>query len=383
MATEPPATAEEPAEQPLTYKTHVLKVSIHCEGCKRKVKKVLLSIEGVYKADIDAKQQKVTVTGNVEADALLKKLIKSNKHAELWPQPPQRKEKKQKKSKKKEKQTDPDSSHDEDAPGGGPEPDKPPVKAEVVHEPAKISGGGGGVPVKVSGGAVRFSEVEAKNSVVGGGQVVGGAVKFSDVGAKTGSGGNVVEVKVEGKKPETGPAGSQSPAAEKKGGGGESDDCTEKSGGNGSNGKKKKKKGQKVVFEGEPSSGGAAASTMPPPNHYGGGPPQVHLSPPSHHGHQYPPPPHHYFAPPQPHQPVYAVSYNTAHPTSSYTTSYYTSPQPHSYAYAYSRPETEPQPPDFESYPRQLPLDSDSYPRQPLDSFELFSDENPNGCSIM
>lgn len=356
------------------------------------------SSPGVYKADIDAKQQKVTVTGNVEADALLKKLIKSNKHAELWPEPPQQKEKKHKKSKKKEKQIDPDSCNDEDAPGGGPEPDNPPVKAEVVHEHAKISGGG--VPVKVSGGgAVRFSEVGAKNSVVTGGQVVGGggAVKFSDGVAKTGGGGNVVEMKVEGKKPETGLAGSQSPAAEKKGGAGESDDCTEKSGGNGSNGKKKKKKGQKVGFEGEPSSGGAAASTMPPPNHYGGGPPQVnlspprhhggppqvHLSPPSHHGHQYPPPPHHYFAPPQPHQPVYAVSYNTAHPTSSYTTSYYTSPQPHSYAYTYSRPETEPQPADFESYPRQLPIDSDSYPRQPLDSFELFSDENPNGCLIM
>lgn len=369
MATELPTTAEEHVEQPpLTYKTHVLKVSIHCEGCKRKVKKVLHSVEGVYKADIDTKLQKVTVTGNVEAQTLLKKLLKSNKHAELWPEPPEQKDKKSRKSKKKEKKNDPDSSNDDD----DPEAEKPPVKVEVDQEPARISEavsnpakvtGGGGVPVKTSGGAVRFSEVGAKTS--GGPVVAGGGV------AKTG-GGPVVETKVEGKKPETGSAVNQSPAVEKKGGGGESDNFTEKSGsagggnGSGSGGKKKKKKGQKVGFEGVPSSGGAAPSTMQP-NHYAG-PPQVNLSPPRHHGHQFPPP--NYYAPPQP--PVYVMSYNTAHPTSSYTTSYYSSPQqPHSYAYTYSGPETEPHPSDFESYPRQP------------DSFEMFSDENPNGCSVM
>jgi hypothetical protein len=31
---------------PLPYKSCTLKVSIHCEGCKRKVKKILTSIEG-------------------------------------------------------------------------------------------------------------------------------------------------------------------------------------------------------------------------------------------------------------------------------------------------------------------------------------------------
>uniref|UniRef100_A0A8R7TDG6 HMA domain-containing protein n=1 Tax=Triticum urartu TaxID=4572 RepID=A0A8R7TDG6_TRIUA len=32
--------------EPLQYTTTVLRVSIHCEGCKKKVKKVLHSIEG-------------------------------------------------------------------------------------------------------------------------------------------------------------------------------------------------------------------------------------------------------------------------------------------------------------------------------------------------
>ncbi|PKU68479.1 heavy metal-associated isoprenylated plant protein 36 [Dendrobium catenatum] len=76
----------EAAAEPLKYKTLALKVSIHCEGCKKKVKKVLQGIEGVYKTTIDSQQQKVTVTGNVEADTLIKKLVKSGKHAELWPE---------------------------------------------------------------------------------------------------------------------------------------------------------------------------------------------------------------------------------------------------------------------------------------------------------
>jgi hypothetical protein len=42
----------------------------------------------VYKTDIDAQQQKVVVIGNVSADALVKKLLKTGKHAEPWPEPP-------------------------------------------------------------------------------------------------------------------------------------------------------------------------------------------------------------------------------------------------------------------------------------------------------
>ncbi|TKW36417.1 hypothetical protein SEVIR_2G439000v4 [Setaria viridis] len=73
--------------EPLQYTTTVLRVSIHCEGCKKKVKKVLHNIEGVYKVTVDAAQHKVTVTGSVGADALVRRLHKAGKQAALWPAP--------------------------------------------------------------------------------------------------------------------------------------------------------------------------------------------------------------------------------------------------------------------------------------------------------
>lgn len=39
---------------------------------------------GVYQVSIDAEQQKVTVSGSVDPEILLKKLVKAGKHAELW-----------------------------------------------------------------------------------------------------------------------------------------------------------------------------------------------------------------------------------------------------------------------------------------------------------
>ncbi|XP_058731179.1 heavy metal-associated isoprenylated plant protein 35-like [Vicia villosa] len=71
--------------QPLKYQTWLLKVSIHCEGCKRKVKKVLQNIDGVFTTTIDPQQQKVTVTGNVAVETLIRKLAKAGKHAEVLP----------------------------------------------------------------------------------------------------------------------------------------------------------------------------------------------------------------------------------------------------------------------------------------------------------
>ncbi|KAJ6848397.1 putative glycine-rich cell wall structural protein 1.0 [Iris pallida] len=98
------ASTEEETPEPLKYQTWVLRVSIHCEGCSKKVKKVLQGIDGVYKTTIDSQQQKVTVTGNVEAETLIKKLVKTGKHAELWPEP---------------KPSNPDSSINNNGGGGG------------------------------------------------------------------------------------------------------------------------------------------------------------------------------------------------------------------------------------------------------------------------
>ncbi|PWA38465.1 heavy metal-associated domain, HMA [Artemisia annua] len=66
--------------------TWILRVYIHCEGCKKKVFKVLQSIDGVYKTVIDAKEHKATVTGTVSGETLVQKLQKSGKHAEILPE---------------------------------------------------------------------------------------------------------------------------------------------------------------------------------------------------------------------------------------------------------------------------------------------------------
>ncbi|RWW60493.1 hypothetical protein BHE74_00032506, partial [Ensete ventricosum] len=39
---------------------------------------------GVFSVSIDVEQQKVTVSGNVDSETLIRKLIKAGKHAELW-----------------------------------------------------------------------------------------------------------------------------------------------------------------------------------------------------------------------------------------------------------------------------------------------------------
>ncbi|KAK9671892.1 hypothetical protein RND81_12G062100 [Saponaria officinalis] len=113
----------EVATQPLTY---VLKVPIHCVGCKREVKKLLQNIEGVYSTSIDSQQQKVTVTGNIDAEILVKKLLKTGKHAEIW------EEKSSDKSKKNEKQNDSKTSQNKDqTPKSNSSETKPPPKTNT------------------------------------------------------------------------------------------------------------------------------------------------------------------------------------------------------------------------------------------------------------
>ncbi|XP_073053701.1 uncharacterized protein [Primulina eburnea] len=71
-------------EEFLKIQTCILKVNIHCNGCKQKVKKILQKIDGVYTINIDSEQGKVTVSGDVDPSILIKKLTKNGKHAELW-----------------------------------------------------------------------------------------------------------------------------------------------------------------------------------------------------------------------------------------------------------------------------------------------------------
>ncbi|MCO5604751.1 hypothetical protein L7F22_058921 [Adiantum nelumboides] len=62
--------------------TTTLKVLIHCQGCRKQVKKTLFSIEGVRSVEVDAALGKVTVTGTFDSKILIKKLDKAGKFAE-------------------------------------------------------------------------------------------------------------------------------------------------------------------------------------------------------------------------------------------------------------------------------------------------------------
>ncbi|CAI9768968.1 unnamed protein product [Fraxinus pennsylvanica] len=392
---------QEAAENPLETmknKTWILKTSIHCEGCKRKVKKILKQVPGVENVEVDIKQQKVIVTGNVDGDSLTKKLIKSGKKAELWPEKTEKKEKKSGQERNKEKQIKRQSNEQKIQENGAKKEQKPTGNVEAVQDPAKIGDGG----ASTSGSTAKSGGASVGAAQVDGGEVksdeksdAGGSAKVSEGPVKTSGGVQVAESKLE-KKPETDSSAASAPQPAEEEGKGDSESksksaaASEKSNGGsdgietGTSGKKKKKKGQNGNSMERAKSSAATPASTGSDKHHGAGPPLIsnpanHIPPHQHNYHDYPTPLHHYGRPP-----AYAVSYNTAYPTSSYTASYAAPPQ-HSYVYTNSGPEVEPQPPSYpDSYPRQPPpSDPDSYPRQPLDSFEMFSDENPNGCFIM
>ncbi|CAN1122839.1 Heavy metal-associated isoprenylated plant protein 37, partial [Linum perenne] len=68
---------------PIRGQKHVLKVNVDCEGCQKKVWKLLKKIEGVYSIDINAEAQEVTVSGTVLSGTLIKMLNKAGKYAEV------------------------------------------------------------------------------------------------------------------------------------------------------------------------------------------------------------------------------------------------------------------------------------------------------------
>ncbi|KAL1548447.1 heavy metal-associated isoprenylated plant protein 36-like isoform X1 [Salvia divinorum] len=282
--------ADQAPPQPpsLQYQTWVLKVSIHCQGCKRKVRKVLQSIEGVYTINIEAQQQRVTVTGNVDAQTLIKKLVKTGKHAELWPEKP-----KPPKKKGNDNETDPKSAENTEE------------EEDDLH------------------------------------------VKISSPRLAGGNGGPTVKFMLE-QPPENASSGDKPPPSENKGGGG---------------GKKKKRRGRKGNNSntsggnnaGAPGNGAASSTGLEIPKvGITQAVDQINVSP--------PPPQNAYPSYGAPQQ-AYVMSYNAAYPSAPGAPGYYVAPSP--YAYAYGLPE---------DYVAQA---------QPLDSFEVLSDENPNGCGII
>ncbi|XP_040930022.1 protein SODIUM POTASSIUM ROOT DEFECTIVE 2-like, partial [Gossypium hirsutum] len=64
----------------------VLRVSIHCKGCKGKVRKQIPKMEGVTSFSIDLATKKVTVIGDVIPSSVLESVSKV-KNARLWSSP--------------------------------------------------------------------------------------------------------------------------------------------------------------------------------------------------------------------------------------------------------------------------------------------------------
>uniref|UniRef100_A0A7N0U6M4 HMA domain-containing protein n=1 Tax=Kalanchoe fedtschenkoi TaxID=63787 RepID=A0A7N0U6M4_KALFE len=351
-AKDPINTAE---PQPPNLKTWALKASIHCEGCKKKVKKILQNTPGVHSSDVDVKQQKVVVTGNVDVNALIAKLIKkTGKHAELWPEvKTELKEKKQSKSKPQRKPPLAEKNEGESVKKN---------EDELAKERPKTESTVGDKPEKgPSEEAQKTAGVKSAPTAPSGGDGAGAVKERTDKDVKPPA-ENKSEKEINGAAPKEAAADVRQETVNGKGNAAADGVATDLPGDH--VGKKKKKKGQ----NGKQKSEAREASRVPdateareyhPPNH----------SPP----HNFPA--HMYGSPPTYHAPpVYTVSYNTTpYPSTSFSSSFYAMPPHHTQGYAYSGSDAEYQ-----------PSDSASYPSQPSDtSFQMFSDENPNACSLM
>ncbi|XP_065029102.1 heavy metal-associated isoprenylated plant protein 35-like, partial [Musa acuminata AAA Group] len=311
--------------------TWVLKVSIHCEGCKKKVKRILRSIPGVYDSEIDARQNKVTVKAIVDAETLIKKLSKSGKQAKLWPE---------KKPSNQDPNTGDNSSKKESKASSKPkEPSENPEKKPIPSETsAAVTAAAAAAPAKVS---------DANKTEAG--------AKPQTEPAKADSKpeeSNTEEPQIsDAKKADTATQQPEKPAA--------TVDSTEKSSAvseassDNGGGKKKGNKSQKRSSEDVGTNSNRGSINPPPP----------------------PPPQHTYSHPTYPPPPAYVMSYNMAQPTVSQA--YYASPMPpSSQGYVYM-----PYPPPPEFYYGSMEPSLPAPMQPPHDN--VFSDENPNACNLM
>ncbi|KAG6519665.1 hypothetical protein ZIOFF_023163 [Zingiber officinale] len=61
-----------------------LKVGMHCDECIKAIKKAIKKIEEVETYRVDAELSKITVTGNVTSEEVMRALQKIGKNATLW-----------------------------------------------------------------------------------------------------------------------------------------------------------------------------------------------------------------------------------------------------------------------------------------------------------
>lgn len=73
--------------RPLSLQTVELKVRMCCTGCERVVKNAIYKLRGVDSVVVELELKKVTVTGYVDRNKVLKEVRRSGKKAEFWPNP--------------------------------------------------------------------------------------------------------------------------------------------------------------------------------------------------------------------------------------------------------------------------------------------------------
>ncbi|KAG1338089.1 heavy metal-associated isoprenylated plant protein 33 [Cocos nucifera] len=61
-----------------------LKVGMHCEKCIKAIKKAIKKIEDIETYRLDAELNKITVTGNVTTEEVVRVLQKIGKNATFW-----------------------------------------------------------------------------------------------------------------------------------------------------------------------------------------------------------------------------------------------------------------------------------------------------------
>ncbi|XP_009783112.1 heavy metal-associated isoprenylated plant protein 22-like [Nicotiana sylvestris] len=65
-----------------------IKVKMDCDGCERKVKNAVNSMKGVKTVEVNRKQNRVTVSGYIDPNKVLKSVKSTGKMAIFWPYVP-------------------------------------------------------------------------------------------------------------------------------------------------------------------------------------------------------------------------------------------------------------------------------------------------------
>ncbi|KAK2429779.1 heavy metal-associated isoprenylated plant protein [Trifolium repens] len=74
-----------PPEKRIPKKTVHVRVKMDCEGCVRKVTNAVEDLEGKESFVVNQKLQRVSVTGNVDAQDVLDEVRGTGKTADMWP----------------------------------------------------------------------------------------------------------------------------------------------------------------------------------------------------------------------------------------------------------------------------------------------------------